>query len=220
MGTVLAIPVLQEIMWTMDQWWQSLLWMGVLLDLSSSWWDFRLFSLMEGLCVFHGSMSRFWARGGTRCAWMWGSHRGGCGRWQLDSCEPDEPSPSLPCQQNHCFVWRWLRQWASIPNVRDKHCCYVLSMVIPFLPLLLGFTNGSEFNSGWWGVVGFCGRERNWERECVQESSFCSWKLLFLDLTPGMTSVSLDVWGALLWTVWYRKNLGPCWCHWPNSTEL
>ena len=119
--------------------------------LGGSFVGFILLLRDETLGYFHlwrGSVCILWKyehvlnnEWNMRHAWMWESKRGGLGWRQLGSREPRNPS-SLPLQKSRCFVLRWLRQGASISNFRNKHCCYVWSMVIPFLSLLVGFTNG------------------------------------------------------------------------------
>ena len=155
MGAAHVVPVL----------WEAVYWGPVVTGtfLGGSFVGFILLLCDETLGCFHlwrGCVCILWKyehvlnnEWNMRHAWMWESKRGGLGWQQLGSCEPRNPS-SPPLQKSRRFVLRWLRQGASISNFRNKHCCYVWNMVIPFLSLLVGFTNGSEFNSGWWGVWG------------------------------------------------------------------
>lgn len=105
---------------------------------------------------------------------------------------------SLPLELLFCLKETQARDPIP-PNFRDKCCGYVLSMAIPFLPLLAGFTHGSAFNPDWRGVMGFWGRrgkrgmeERERELHLQLEaviSWFASWNDLSLPESIGCSLV-------------------------------
>lgn len=204
--------------------------------LISSWWGFKLFSLMEGLCIFcifGESTNIFWTRDEPVCVQILESQRSGLWKTMLGSFQPSDVFPFFFLPSRAIVLFESDSDKGTLPNFKDKYCCFVRSMVNSFPLPLVSFINGPECHSGWWEVAfwgWFLGRERERERARERERTCAGERgKTHLILVQRFVICGYDSWnglrllasmGALPWVVQYKKNPSPWWCHWTKLTHL
>lgn len=94
------------------------------------------------------------------------SQRSGPWKTMLGSFQPSDVFPFFFLPSRAIVLFESDSDKGTLPNFKDKYCCFVRSMVNSFPLPLVSFINGPECHSGWWEVAfwgWFLGREREGE---------------------------------------------------------